>query len=239
MGLFNLPAPLYAAIDHAVAMALPAGWRLAFWAAFGAIASLLLYKWLSPQEEIAATKKTVEETRRRLLDHTGDLASALPLIRVQFATALRHLVLVFPATLIASVPVVTLVIWLDTTYARILSPDGTPPIDVVPHGFEGTWQATGDTPPRIKVRETGGNFVADIPVQAPIPMIEKRRWWNLVIGNPAGYLPAQGPLERVTVHLPERTYLPFGPGWARSWLAVFGPIFFVTSLGFHRIARIQ
>lgn len=237
MGLLNLPGPVFAYLDQTAA-ALPAAWRLVLWAMLGAAGSMLLYKWLSPQDEIAAIKKKVVDSRRRLQDHANDdLASVLPLIRGQLAIAFRHLGLVLPATLIATLPVLTLVIWLDNVYARAL-PAEAAPVEVVPRRFEGIWQGTAD-PPQIKVRAPGGDFVADIPLPVPIPMIEKRRWWNLLIGNPAGYLPARGPLERVTVHLPDRAYLPVGPDWARSWLAVFAPVFFLTSLGFHRIARIQ
>jgi hypothetical protein len=238
MGLFNLPGPFYELIDQAVFAAVPAPWRLVFWAITAAVISLLLYKWLSPQAKIAATKERVAEMRRRMLDHDGDdLASAMPLVRAQLGIAFRHLGLVLPATLIASFPVLTLMIWLDTSYARVL-PDGAPPIEVVPPDFEGTWQ-TDSGVPLIAVRERGGNHIADIPVGKPIPQIEKRHWWNVLLGNPAGYLPDQGPVERVTVHLPERAYLPFGPGWARSWIALFMPVFFITSLLFYRLARIQ
>ncbi|WP_316976687.1 hypothetical protein [Shumkonia mesophila] len=238
MGLFNLPGPLYDLVDRAVFAAAPAPWRLVFWAVVAAVSSLLIYKWLSPQAKIAATKERVAELRRRMLDHDGeDLASAMPLIRAQLAIAFRHLGLVLPATLIASLPALTLMIWLDTSYARFL-PDSAPFIEVVPAGFEGTWRTEADVP-RITVRERTGQAVADIPVQKPIPQIEKRHWWNVLLGNPAGYLPDHGPVERVTVHLPEQAYLPFGPGWARSWMALFIPVFFVTSLFFYRIARIQ
>ncbi len=238
MGLFNLPSPFYELVDRVVFAAAPAPWRLVFWAIMGAVSSLLLYKWLSPQAKIAATKKRVTEMRRRMLDHDGDdLASAMPLIRAQLTVAFRHLGLVLPATLIASLPALTLMIWLDTSYARAL-PDGAPTIEVVPPDLEGSWRTEADIP-RITVRERTGNPVADIAVEKPIPQIEKRHWWNVLLGNPAGYLPDQGPVERVTVHLPERAYLPFGPDWARSWMALFVPVFFITSLLFYRIARIQ
>lgn len=237
MGLFNLPSPVYEFVDRAVAAAAPAPWRLVFWAIVGAVATLTLYKWLSPQAKIAATKERVAETRRWMLDHDGDLASAMPLIRAQLGVAFHHLALVLPATLIASLPALTLMVWLDTSYARAL-PDDPPPIEVVPPTLEGTWRAEADAP-RITVRERDGSTVADIPVGKPVPQIEKRRWWNVLVGNPAGYLPDQGPAERVTVHLPEQSYLPFGPGWARSWIALFMPVFFATSLVFYRIARIQ
>ncbi len=238
MGLLDLPGLIYGAVDRTVAPVLPPVWRLVLWAMLGAVASMLLYKWLSPQGQIAAIKQRGVETRRQLFEHDDDLASAWPLIRAQFGAAFHRIRLVLPATLIATLPIITLLIWLDGTYARDLPETETPPIEITPGDYRGSWQQ-GVVAPRITVRGEDGNFVANVPFPAAIPEIEKRHWWNLLIGNPAGYLPEQGPVERVSVQLPEKSYIPFGPDWARSWLAVFLPIFLITSLCFHRIARIQ
>ena len=54
-----------------------------------------------------------------------------------------------------------------------------------------------------------------------------------IIGNPAGYLPEQGPIESVTIALPERQYLPVGPDWLRSWFTVALAVLVITSLSHH------
>jgi hypothetical protein len=51
-------------------------------------------------------------------------------------------------------------------------------------------------------------------------------------------LPEQGPLERVTIALPELQYLSVGPDWLRSWAAVALTALVIASLLIMRIARI-
>ena len=103
-----------------------------------------------------------------------------------------------------------------------------------PASFSGQWQANGS----IAVRDQSGAEVAHLTLAEPVTRIEKRQWWNAIIGNPAGYLPEQGPIDSVTIALPERQYLPVGPDWLRSWLTVALTALVVASLLIMRIARI-
>ena len=60
-----------------------------------------------------------------------------------------------------------------------------------------------------------------LPMAAPIPQVHKRLWWNSLLGNPAGYLPDNAPVELVLLDLPPRHYLSVGPGWMGHWLTLF------------------
>lgn len=235
MGLFDLPAPFFDFVDRSLLGALPPLLRLVLWAVAGAAVSLALYRGLSPQRRITAAKAAALDARRRLNAHDGDLESALPLMRQSMKAALRHVGLVFPAAIAASLPVLALLVWLDGAYGYQL-PRGSqePAVSVQPATYSGEWQATGD----IAVRDAGGSEVAHLTLTQPVTRIEKRRWWNVLIGNPAGYLPEQGPVEQVTIALPERQYLPVGPDWLRSWAAVALTALAIASLLIMRIARI-
>ncbi|MBA4096317.1 MAG: hypothetical protein C0484_06040 [Rhodospirillum sp.] len=235
MGLLDLPAPLFDFVDGSMLGALPPLVRLVLWAIAGAAVSLTLYRWLSPQRRIAAAKAAALDARRRLNAHDGDLESALPLMRQSMKAALRHVGLVFPGALIASLPVLALLVWLDGAYGYQLPQDRqAPAVSVEPARFSGQWQADSS----IAVRDQGGAEVAHLTLAEPITRIEKRQWWHAIVGNPAGYLPEQGPIDSVTIALPERQYLPVGPDWLRSWLAVALTALVIASLLIMRIARI-
>ena len=230
MGLLDLPAPLFDFVDRSLLGALPSLARLILWAIAGAAVSLTLYRWLSPQRRIAAAKAAALDARRRLNAHDGDLESALPLMRQSMKAAL-----VFPAALIASLPVLALLVWLDGTYGYQLPQEQqAPAVAVEPASFSGQWQANGS----IAVRDQSGAEVAHLTLAEPVTRIEKRQWWNAIIGNPAGYLPEQGPIDSLTIALPERQYLPVGPDWLRSWLTVALTALVIASLLIMRIARI-
>jgi hypothetical protein len=235
MGLLDLPAPFFDYVDRSLLGTLPPLARLILWAIAGAAASLLLYRLLSPQRRIADAKAAALDARRKLNAHAGDLESALPLMRQSMTAALRHVGLVFPAALIASLPVLALLVWLDGAYGYQL-PQGsqTPTVSVEPANYSGQWQPDGS----IEVRDKSGTEVARLTLAEPITQIAKRQWWNALIGNPAGYLPEQGPIEHVTIALPERQYLPVGPDWLRSWLTVALTVLVIASLFIMRIARI-
>ncbi|GAA5121156.1 hypothetical protein [Alloalcanivorax gelatiniphagus] len=238
MALFDLPAPLFALVDTGLATLLPAVARLAVWAAVAGVGTLFLYKWLSPQRRIGDAKRAAREARRALNGFDGEFSDAGPLIRDQFVTAFRHLGLVVIPTLISILPLLALLTWIEGHYAHRLPPAGQPPaLEAAPADYQAHWSVGGDTPV-IQVRQ-GQRQVAEVPVTAPIPVVEQRHWWNWLVSNPLGYLPEDSGVQRVTLALPQPEYLPFGPGWLRHWLAVFFPIMLIVSLLTYRWAKIQ
>jgi len=239
VGFLDLPRPLLDFVDSAVLGAFPPLVRLILWAIAAAILSLVLYRWLSPQRRIAEIKSAAYAARQRLNAHDGDLDSALPLMRQSMVLALRHVGLVLPAALVASLPVLALLVWLDGAYGHALPAAGqAPAIQVEPQGYAAQWQAGGKGGARIEVTDRNGAQVARLRVEKPATRIEKRHWWNTLVGNPGGYLPADGPVAGVTIALPERQYIPIGPEWLRSWFVVAFGVLLITSILFMRVARI-
>jgi hypothetical protein len=238
MGFLDLPAPFFDLVDRTLLGWLPPLARLILWAVAAAIVSLSIYRWLSPQRRITETKAEAVEARRRLNAHDGDLESAMPLMRRSVGLALRQVGLVLPGALVASLPVLALLVWLDATYGyRFPAAPQAPAIAVEPQDYAARWQAS-DAGGRIAITDGQGAQVADLAVEKPVTRIEKRHWWNIVIGNPAGYLPETGPVEGVTIALPEQHYLPVGPDWLRSWITVALSALTIASILFMRLARI-
>ncbi|MDW5375455.1 hypothetical protein R6258_00855 [Halomonas sp. HP20-15] len=239
MGLFDLPGPLFAAIDRAMAMALSPAWRLACWAALAGAGTLMLYKLMSPQQRIGQAKRAAREARQRLNAFDGELSEAGPLIRAQFVAAFRHLGLVIPGTLLSILPLLALLVWLDGHYARSYPvASEAPVVTTSPRHLESRWVKLGDEPPRVQVSR-GGELLAEVLVSSPVPIVEHRHWWNWLFANPLGYLPADSGIERIEIAFPEREYLAYGPGWMRSWLTIFFPVMLVVSLLMFRWAKVQ
>jgi hypothetical protein len=238
MGLLDLPAPLFAAIDDGMALAFPPAVRLLLWAALAGIGTLLLYRRLSPQAAIGRAKREAREARQRLNQFDGELSEAGPLIRHQFRAAFRHLGLVVPPTLLSMLPLLALLNWIDQAYSYDYpAANQAPNVNVLPEPFFAEWLGDGE-PPVLRVRASGDSAL-DIPLTAPIPVIERRQWWNWLAANPLGYLPDDFEVQRVEIGLPERSYLPFGPSWMRSWLALLLPGMLLCSLLTYRWAHIE
>lgn len=238
MGLLDLPAPLFAVVDDALAAILLPQGRFVVWAGLGGCLSILLYALLSPQRHIATAKTKALAARRALLAYDGDFAGALPLMVASFKAALRQLGLVAPAALVSALPVVSLVLWIETVYGHGFPPLGqAPAIHTEPRDLATRWHEEKRMR-KVEVLASTGQSVAKIRLIHPVTRIHKRHWWNFLVGNPAGYLPQHGPAEIVEIALPERDYLGIGPTWLRSWATIFVPALILSSLVLHRVARL-
>jgi hypothetical protein len=246
MGLLDLPGPLLDWLDAALGHLISApGLRLAFWGAAGAALSMWLYWLLSPQARIARIKSEAAAARQRLDAHDGAFADAWPLIGRMLRLSLRQIAVVTWPAVLASLPVLFLMVWLSTAYGHSYPPAGQP---VEVRAFPEQHQARlvngrdpqpGESGPHIQIADAGGRTIGDLDLAAPVSTVHKREWWNALIGNPAGYLPEEWPVERVEIDLPRSEYLPVGPWWLRGWEAVFFGTLLICSVAIKLAFRIQ
>ncbi|HEX2478697.1 MAG TPA: hypothetical protein VHK45_05415 [Geminicoccaceae bacterium] len=119
-------------------------------------------------------------------------------------------------------------------------------IRTVPQGLEARLEATppatatsAPSPHQIVIRDRTGRVVDRVACRAPVPTIHKREWWNMLLGNPAGYLPDSSPLERVELELTPQHYLPVGPEWLKPWYVPFFGVLLFASLAIKVVAKIE
>lgn len=206
--------------------------RLAFWGAAGAFVSLELYRLLSPQRKIRAVQLQLSRLRGELKAYGGEFAGACLLMGRQLRAACTQVVLVTPAALVASLPLLCLIVWISTAYSYQFPQPGRPvPVHVEETDHKAFWQeATNEPAPQVVITNASGRPVAKLTVSAPIPILHKRQWWNTLIGNPAGYLSKDAPVQRVEIGLPRTEVLAIGPGWLRGWEPTFFATLLVASL---------
>lgn len=238
MGLFDLPAPGLSWLDGSVLAALPAPLRLVLWAVAAAVLSMEAYRLLSPQAKVAAMRRDLAQAQARLTAYDGSFDGAWPLIQRMLGLALGRVGLVLPATLVATVPLVMLLVWLDGAYAHRF-PHASEPVSVTaPGDFQGHWVEGGGAPQAL-IADRDGATVAMVTVAAPIPVLHKPRWWNALIANPAGYLPADAPVDHITLALPRREVLAVGPAWLRRWEIMFFPALIIAAFAYKAARRIE
>ena len=96
---------------------------------------------------------------------------------------------------------------------------------------EGVWSVAWPSDERsLHLLDSDGTVLLTLPTPAPAGAVHQRRWWNVLIGNPAGYLPSPGDVDAVELGLPRSEFLPFGPEWLRGWMVAFFGIVIVLSL---------
>ena len=78
-----------------------------------------------------------------------------------------------------------------------------------------------------------------LPLDDEIPIIHKKRWWNIFVANPLGYLPQEGQADVIHIGLPEMQMVGIGPDWMRGWIFSFFISVLLSSIGFKLLLRID
>jgi hypothetical protein len=241
MGLLDLPAPLFAWLDLQAGTFMPATLRLVLWALAASALSMLLYRQLSPQHRIAQIEAATLRVRRALAVHDGDMADGLRLSRRMLSLAFARLRIVSLPALTAALPVVCLMAWLSTSYGHMLpGVDSQVSVHASPQTARAVWipDRTGPAP-RVAALDGTGRVVEEKAITAPVTTVHKRAWWNVLVGNPLGYLQPDGPVDRIDLDLPRSEYLPFGPSWLRGWEFLFIGVMLIGSLALKATLRIR
>ncbi len=244
MGVFDIPAPLFTWIDQVMSIVASPTLRLIVWGLVAAVLSMGLYWMLSPQHRLTDVKIRAVKARQDLNDFDGAFGDAWPLMQSMLSLSFRQLTMTTMPALLASIPVLALIVWLSTAYGYAL-PDGQSQVDVettpntaVLTKYQRSDEAAVANHPRLIVTNVDGDVVGDIALAAAVPTIHKKQWWNRLIGNPIGYLPADGDIDAIEIDLQEKEYLGFGPAWLRPWYVLFFSILVLGSLGIKMAFRI-
>lgn len=241
MGFFDVPAPALDWVDSWGGLFLPSWARLLLWGGMAAAVSMGLYLSLSPQARIRRGKDELARARRALDAYEGELQQAWPLIRHLLRTAFRQVGRVGIPAVLASLPLLFMLSWLETAFGYAYpSPQSVVQVRTIPEQFHSQWRQprTNGGAPHIVVSDTNNRVVLDVPMSAPVAVVHKRRWWNVLIGNPVGYLPDRAPVDHVEVTLPRQHHLSFGPDWLRGWQVLFFLSLLAVSLGLKKYLRI-
>jgi hypothetical protein len=246
MAVFDLPAPLFAALDPSLrSLVSPIG-ALVVWGLLAALVSMGLYRLLSRQRAIEESKAAARAAKHDLRNYDGDFEGLTSLLGQTIAASLRQLRLTLVPALLASLPLISLLVWLDSTYGYRFTAPGTevalraqPDTVVLRAQADGSKATTSNNVLKVNWPEEGERLVVfgpeerillELPPRQAVTTIHKRAWWNDLIGNPIGYLPSEGRVELITLDLPPAHYLSFGPSWLRGWETIFLSVLLAGSL---------
>jgi len=256
MGLFDLPAPLLGAIDGVLGLALPPVLRLLLWGILAGWLTMLLYRRLSNQEKIQQLKAEQKKQQKLIAEFDGEFGDLMPLVRHTLGLGLRQLGLSLGPALLATIPVLFIIVWVAGVFGHEQPAPGDP-VNIemaagpeVPAGF--AWSrpelaretATGWTlrwprPGQHVALLQGDTTLFELPFEDSVPVIHKRRWWNWLMANPAGYLPDNAAVDLVEIGLPAQQFLAFGPAWMHGWMFSFFTSFLLASVAFKLALRID
>jgi len=243
MGLFDIPAPLFGAIDGLLGF-LPAYARLLLWATITGALSMFFYWLCSAQGKVEAAKQRAIKGRKEMAAYQGtEFGEMWPLAKESLAASGKHFTVVLIPAVLSSLPALTLIVWVSGQFSYTLPAPGTnvaiqstpaaalerlQPLVTSDNGSAIAWPASND---KVVVSISDGIELFDLPLQAAVPVVHQRKWWNSLIANPNGYLPDDIDIEEIRFELLPIEFLQFGPAWARTWELSYFLLLILVSLG--------
>ena len=168
MGFFDFPAPLFGFVDGLLAMALPPVLRLAIWGTIAGWLTMVVYRFFSDQDKIGTLKALQKEQQKNMAEFDGEFSELLPLIRHTLTLGFRQLGLALGPALLATVPVLFIVIWVAGEFGYVTPVAGSEVyLSIEPASSEIHWSSIK------QVGTNEGGWVINWPSQGqPLTMSE-------------------------------------------------------------------
>ncbi|HNP64538.1 MAG TPA: hypothetical protein PKH39_11440 [Woeseiaceae bacterium] len=238
--LFDSLNPVLAMIDRILtSLSLAPVWRMAVFAALGSLVSMLLFKKLSNQAELAELKQKIGQAQKDLVRSNDKSAGLGQVLRRNLRLSGRQLWISFWPALIASIPILFLLVFCSNQFGAKAMDSGAR-VYVTPVELEGSprdyrwtninaqwdarkmaWTFYQPEPGKSASLVRGAEPQLSVPTVAPTHVVHKKQWWNFLIANPAGYIDDNAGVERFEFNTPTQVIINWGPGWMRGWLFAF------------------
>lgn len=220
--------------------------NLVFWGVVGGSLAMLAYTLFSDQKRLAETKAQIKHLQKMLMQEDLDIKEYKTLGFANLRLSLILLRYVSVPALVSAIPVLLLALWLSVyqTYEPIpveaaLSVRAASPVEELAPGKASA----------ASVQQISGSDLTFYLGERPIyiwdrsrPLaeaIEKRHWWNSLLGNESGYLLDSAPVDRLEFDLRRKTFLDFGPFWMRTWELPYFLAVMITAIGWKLWFRIE
>ncbi|HRK62376.1 MAG TPA: hypothetical protein PLY88_07515 [Candidatus Omnitrophota bacterium] len=224
-------------INGVLAVFLPPLFQLVFWAAVAGASSMFIYSKISPQVLIKDLVDQRNVFQKQLLSLDAEFDEFLKSALKSLGYSFRILKAIFVPTILASLPALVLACWMHVYFSYEPSTEeqtivtatllnGDPISD-----FEAIFEDNGDLSEggkrflTIKVSEQ--TIYSGNPFVPPTAGLYKKKWWNFIIPNSAGYLVPGAPIDALKLKFSSKKFFQGGPEWARTWEV---PFFFCTFL---------
>jgi len=244
-GLLGIPFPLYGVVDRLMASVIGATGSILVWSLLCSAAVLFIYRHCSPQKKLRVIKDRMREIGGELNKNPDDLSLLLRLSGENIKIAFKRFLLTFLPTCVAVLPLLSLATWLNSHYGYQTPLPGEKVIatampvsteigagwaSMLTYGVTNTVEATEGVD-ALTLFGSDGTALAEVTFPPRGNVIAHKKWWNLLLGNPVGYLPVNSAPDAVLLDFDRREFIGFGPDWMRGWEAVFLVGMTVFSIG--------
>lgn len=228
--------------------------RVCFWGMISGVVGIALYGCVSNQARIRDYKANIQLLRGRLGRENLDANQALTLAFRNLQVSLGLLRVVTPSALLSTGPVIVVMLWSSTYYGyekpldgeqvKIISRPWVADIRIEMDGnkfsdSDGTFSIQCCADSGLALVAPDGLIYRGNPFRPPVPLVHKRQWWNLIIGNPAGYLEDDAAVAEVAFDVNPRKLSEGWPSWMSTWEFPFFGSLLVATLLLKYVYRLQ
>ena len=219
--LLDILSPALAALDRGLqSLSVAPLWRIAIFAALGAMVSMWLFKKYSNQDALAALKRDIRQVQNDLVRSNDASRQLTQTVRQNLKLTGRQLWLSFWPALLASIPLLFLLAFCSNQFGVHAAEAGSR-VYVTPVGLQGTPAAFEwhDVNAQWDARKAAWTFYQpeagqsaslffenreqfSLPTAVPTQVLHKKQWWNVLIANPAGYLDDEAALASIEFNTP-------------------------------------
>lgn len=227
--------------------------RVCIWGIVAGLIAIMLYKVTSNQAKITTLKKDIKTILNQLLKEDNDESEFFSLTMKNLKYSFKLVVFSFIPAFLSTIPVIIIMLCVQTYHSYAL-PEGngrilvttTPEVESIKVEPAKIVKTTSKN--NIKIvpsKETITITIKDEPVfegnvfDPPVSIIEKYQWWNILIGNPAGYISNSAPIEAITFHFKRKKLFNSPTNWVNGWELTFFLSVFVSTLLAKIILKIQ
>lgn len=231
-GLLGIPFLLYSAVDRVIAGVLGSAGTVIVLSLTCSVIVMLLYRLCSPQAELKRIKLRMREIQAALLADPDDLRAVLRLSGENIRIALKRFLFTVLPTCIAILPLLSVTSWINSRYGAAFPSSGEVvavqviPGDVsilspAPDGVAFMTNAVAVAAGSFSVLDESQSLLVTVRDSMSSSFIARKVWWNVLMGNPLGYLSPDSDIEALVFDVKRQNVLPFGPDWMRRWEALF------------------
>lgn len=223
--------------------------------ALAGVLSIIIYAKLSPQASIAKMKKKTRTLQREMMNVDLVFADFMRLSKENLKTSLRLFFTVLGPALVSAIPVIFLALWIHTclAYQAPLTPNDLElmtrheNIELQLLNYNESNEISNNeiqthnlaASEEIVVMADEKVIYSGTPLSPPTPVIQKRRWWNVLLDNPAGYVVKDAPLDSIRLNISRKQIIKWMPGWASGWEVPFFTFVLLAALGIKLSFRIE
>lgn len=252
--MINKLFPLLNAVDDFLSNIISLSLRLCFFGLIAGVLAISIYAKISPQASINSLKQRGRKLRQKMKNSEMEFKAFYSMAIENLKISLKLLCIIIGPALISAIPVLILSAWIHTYYGYnfwqsapkdfLVKPEPGYNIKLVFHEKDNIQSGkltdiNYENINKMTIFINGNSIYTGDPFRPPAPLLYKRKWWNILIGNSAGYLAEDAPVDYIHLNFQKKVILGWTPKWVSGWVLPFFVSVLVVALVMKRKLKIQ